>query len=63
MVIYMMTTQEKKKMMRGALVEYAKPELVVKEKGAWQQAAVDKYGCRLLREAEKTEKLPLECKR
>lgn len=36
--------QEKKKGMRGFLAEYANSELAMKEKGAWQQAVVDKYG-------------------
>lgn len=30
--------------MRGALAQYANPILAEKEKGAWERAAVDKYG-------------------
>ena len=33
-----------KKGMRGALAQYANPELRAKEKGAWERAAADKYG-------------------
>lgn len=32
------------KSMKGALAEYANPELIEKEKGAWQRAMVKKYG-------------------
>ena len=30
--------------MRGILSSYANPELAIKEKGAWECAAVEKYG-------------------
>ena len=32
------------KNMRGVLAQYADPSLREKEKGAWQRAAVEKYG-------------------
>ncbi len=34
----------RKKGMRGVLAQYANPELREKEKGAWERAAVEKYG-------------------
>ncbi len=34
----------RKKGMRGALERYANPSLAEKEKGAWERAAVEKYG-------------------
>ena len=34
----------RKKGMRGVLAKYANPELKEKEKGAWERAAVEKYG-------------------
>ena len=30
--------------MRGALEQYANPELAKKEKGAWERSVVEKYG-------------------
>ena len=33
-----------KKGMRGVLATYANPRLAEKEKGAWERAAVEKYG-------------------
>ena len=33
-----------KKGMRGALSQFANPELAKKEKGAWERVAVEKYG-------------------
>ena len=33
-----------KKGMRGALAQFADPALAEKEKGAWERAAVEKYG-------------------
>lgn len=33
-----------KKGMRGALAEYANPNLAEKERGAWEQAVVKRYG-------------------
>ena len=33
-----------KKGMRGVLAQYADPSLREKEKGAWERAAVEKYG-------------------
>ena len=33
-----------KKGMRGVLAQYANPALARKEKGAWESAAVEKYG-------------------
>ena len=34
----------RKKGMRGVLSQYANPVLAEKEKGAWERAAVEKYG-------------------
>ena len=34
----------RKKGVRGILAKYANPELAEKEKGAWERAAVTKYG-------------------
>lgn len=34
----------RKKGIRGVLAQYANPELREKEKGAWERAAVEKYG-------------------
>ncbi len=34
----------RKKGMRGALARYANPSLAENEKGAWERAAVEKYG-------------------
>ena len=36
--------KEKVKKMRGCLSEYARPDAMDKEKGAWERAMVDKYG-------------------
>ncbi len=33
-----------RKGMRGALAQYANPELREKEKGAWERAVAEKYG-------------------
>lgn len=35
---------EPQKGMRGVLAQYADPELAKQEKGAWERAAVEKYG-------------------
>lgn len=34
----------RKKSLRGALSEYANPDLTEREKGAWERAAAEKYG-------------------
>ena len=36
--------EEQQKGMRGVLAQYADPELAKQEKGAWERAAVGKYG-------------------
>ena len=36
--------KEKVKKMRGCLSEYARPDAMDKEKGAWARAVVEKYG-------------------
>ena len=38
------TTTVAKKGIRGILSQYADPSLQKKEKGAWERAAVEKYG-------------------
>ena len=36
--------ETQKKGMRGILAEYADPNLAQKEKSAWEQAMIEKYG-------------------